>query len=220
MLRGDRADLASRFLLTCHGLRSTKRELATPIFERAFREYGLPRAIRTDNDVPFATAAMQGLWFLNVYWMQRGIAHQRIHPASPQENGAHERMHRTLKRQAIKPVRQTCAAQQRNFDAFRREYNDARPHEALGQQTPTSHYTTSPRPYPSRLPIHEYPGHFVAKTITTAGTFRFGKRIVYLANTLTNQKIVMEETDDGLWQIYFHSVLLATFDERDYIIQS
>ena len=125
-----------------------------------------------------------------------------------------------LKRQAIKPVRQTCTAQQRNFDAFRREYNDERPHEALGQQTPASRYTTSPRPYPARLPVPDYPGHFRVKTITTAGTFRFGKRIVYLANALTNQKIGMEETDDGLWSIYFHAVLLATFDERDDIIQS
>jgi len=214
------ADLASRFLLTCHGLRSTTCELAKPIFERAFREYGLPRAIRTDNGVPFATAAIHGLSFLTVYWMQLGIAHQRIHPASPQENGAHERMHRTLKRQAIKPVRATCTAQQRNVDAFRREYNDERPHEALGQTTPASHDTTSPRPYPSRLPVPEYPGHFRVKTITTAGTFRFGKRIVYLANALTNQRIGMEETDDGLWQLYFHTVLLATFDERDDIIQS
>jgi len=111
-------------------------------------------------------------------------------------------------------------AQQRNVDAFRREYNDERPHEALGQTTPASHYTTSPRPYPSRLPVPEYPGHFLVKTITTAGTFRFGKRLVYLANALTNQRIGMEETDDGLWQLYFHRVLLDTFDERDYIIQS
>ena len=214
------ADLASRFLLTCHGLRSTKCELAKPIFERAFREYGLPRAIRTDNGVPFATAAIHGLSFLNVYWMQLGIAHQRIRPSSPQENGAHERMHRTLKREAIKPVRQTCTAQQRNFDAFRREYNDERPHEALGQTTPASHFTASPRPYPARLPVPEYPRHFLVKTITTAGTFRFGKRLIYLANALTAQRIGMEETADGLWALYFHSVLLATFDERDYIIQS
>jgi putative transposase len=214
------ADLASRFLLTCHGLRSTKCALAKPIFERAFREYGLPRAIRTDNGVPFATAAIHGLSFLNVYWMQLGIVHQRIHPSSPQENGAHERMHRTLKRQAIKPVRQTCTAQQRNFDAFRREYNDERPHESLGQTTPASHYTVSPRPYPVRLPQPEYPGHFRVKRITTGGTFRLGKRLVYLANALTNQQIGLEETDDGVWAIYFHTVLLATLDERDYIIQS
>ena len=200
-------------------MRSTKCELAKPIFERAFREYGLPRAIRTDNGVPFATAAIHGLSFLNVYWMQLGIVHQRIHPASPQENGAHERMHRTLKRQAIKPVRQTCAAQQRNFDAFRREYNDERPHETLGQTTPASHYAVSPRPYPACLPQPTYPGHFLVKRITTGGTFRFGKRLLYLANALTNQQIGLEETDDGVWAIYFHTVLLATLDERDYIIQ-
>ena len=137
-----------------------------------------------------------------------------------QENGAHERIHRTLKQQAIKPVRQTGTAQQPSVDAFRREYNDDRPHEALGQRTPASQYTASPRPYPTRLVTPEYPGHFVVKTITTAGTFRFGKRLIYLANALTNQRIGMEETDDGLWAIYFHTVLLATLDDRDYIMQS
>ena len=90
----------------------------------------------------------------------------------------------------------------------------------LGQRTPTSRYTASPRPYPARLPTPEYPGHFLVKTITTTGTFRFGKRLIYLANALTNQRIGMEETDDELWAIYFHTVLLATLDERDYIIQS
>lgn len=140
------ADLSSRYLLTCHGLLSTNCELAKPIFERAFREYGLPRAIHTDNGVPFATAASHVHSFLNVYWIQLGIVHQRIHPSSPQENGAHERMHRTLKRQAIRPVHHTCAAQQRNFNAFRHEYNEERPHEALGQTTPASHYGASPRP--------------------------------------------------------------------------
>jgi putative transposase len=214
------ADLASRYLLTCHGLLSTKCELAKPIFERVFREHGLPRAIRTDNGVPFATAAIHGLAFLNVYGMQLGIVHQRIRPSSPQENGAHERMHRTLKRQAIKPVRHTCAAQQRNFDAFRHEYNEERPHEALGQTTPSSPYDVSPRPYPSRLLFPEYPGHCLVKTVTTPGTFRFGKRLVYIASALMNQQIGLEETDDGCWSVYFHRVLLATLYERDYIIQS
>ncbi len=194
--------------------------MAKPAFERAFRDYGLPRAIRTDNGVPSATAAIHGLSFLNVDWMLLGIAHQRIHPETPQENGAHERMHLTLQRQAIKPVRQTCAALQRSFDAFRREYNDERRHETLGQTTPASHYAASPRPYPTRLSQPEYPGHFLVKGITTGGTFRFGKRLLFVANALTNQQIGLEETDDGLWSLYFHTVLLATFDERDYIIQS
>lgn len=115
------ADQHTRFLLTCHGLKSVKGEEAWPIFERTFREYGLPRAIRTDNGPPFVTRALCGLSHLNVWWMRLGIQHQRIHPASPQENGAHERMRRTLKREAIRPPKATMRSQQRAFDAFRTE---------------------------------------------------------------------------------------------------
>jgi len=128
-------------------------------------------------------------------------------------------MHRTLKRQAIRPVRRTCAAQQRAFDAFRREYNTVRPHEWLHQDTPASHYAPSPRPYPARLPPLEYPGHFLVKKITTGGTFRFRRKLLHLANALTDQHVGLEETDDGIWAIYFHTVLIATLDERDYIIR-
>jgi putative transposase len=214
------ADQHTRFLLMCRGLLSTQTVTARPVFERTFREFGLPLAIRTDNGVPFATQALHGLSFLNVWWMRLGIVHQRIRPGCPQENGAHERMHRTLKRQAIKPVRASCTAQQRNFDAFRREYNCERPHERLNQQTPASHYRPSPRPYPERLPAPEYPGHFLVKKITTGGTFRFRHRLLYLASPLVNQHIGLEETDDGIWSIYFYATLLATFDEHDYIITS
>ena len=189
------------------------------MFERAFREYGLPRAIRTDNGIPFATQAIHGLSYLNVWWMRLGIAHQRIHPASPQENGAHERMHRTLKRGATKPVQRTCASQQKRFDAFRAEYNTERPHEALGMDTPASRYASSRRAYPSRLPTIDYPLHFLVKKVTDAGTFRFQKRGLYLANSLVDQPIGLEETDDGVWSIYFNTVLIATMDERDYIIR-
>jgi len=213
------ADQHTRFLLTCHGLLSTQTVTARPVFERAFREYGLPNAIRTDNGVPFTTQSIHGLSYLNVWWMRLGIQHQRIRPGKPQENGAHERMHRTLKRQAIKPVRGTCAAQQRNFDAFRHEYNVERPHEWLNQETPASHYTASPRPYSNRPPALEYPGDFVVKKITTGGTFRFRSRLLYLANAMVDQQIGLEETDDGQWNIYFNTVLLATLDERDYIIR-
>jgi putative transposase len=212
------ADQHTRFLLTCRGLLSTQTMTARPIFERTFRTYGLPLAIRTDNGVPFATQAIHRLSYLNVWWMRLGIAHQRIRPGCPQENGAHERMHRTLKRQAIKPVRGSCAAQQRNFDAFQHEYNVERPHERLGQETPASQYGASPRPYPDRLPPLEYPAHFLVKKITTGGTFRFRHRLLYLANAMVDQHIGLEETDDGIWGIHFNTVLLATFDERDYII--
>ena len=213
------ADHHTRFLLACRGVLSTQTVTARPIFERAFHEYGLPVAIRTDNGVPFATQAIHGLSYLNVWWMRLGIVHQRIRPGCPQENGAHERMHRTLKRQAIKPVRHTCAAQQRNFDAFRTEYNVERPHEHLGQETPASRYHRSRRAYPERLPLLEYPGHFLVKKITTGGTFRFRHRLLYLANAMVDQQIGLEETDDGVWAIHFNTVLLATFDERDYIIR-
>ena len=212
------ADQHTRFLLSCRGLLSTQTISARPVFERAFREYGLPRAIRTDNGVPFVTQAIHGLSLLNVWWMRLGILHQRIRPGCPQENGAHERMHRTLKRQAIKPVRATCAAQQRNFNAFQLEYNTERPHEHLRQETPASQYSISPRRYPERLPPLEYPTHFLVKKITTAGTFWFGGRLLYITTALVDQHIGLEETDDGIWAIYFNTILLATFDERDYII--
>jgi len=212
------ADQHTRYLLVCHGLLSTETVTAKPVFERAFRAYGLPIAIRTDNGVPFATQAIHGLSYLNVWWMRLGIVHQRICPGCPQENGAHERMHRTLKRQAVRPVRATCAAQQRNFDAFRREYNTERPHERLGQRTPASRYLASPRPYPERLTPLEYPGHVVVKKVTTGGTFRFQTRLLYLAKAMVDQHIGLEETDDGIWAIHFNTVLLATFDERNYII--
>jgi transposase InsO family protein len=212
------ADQHTRYLLACHGLLSTQTVTAKPIFERAFRTYGLPHAIRSDNGVPFATQAIHGLSYLNVWWMRLGISHQRSRPGCPQDNGAHERMHRTLKRQAIKPVRASCTAQQRNFNAFRHEYNEDRPHERLNQQTPASQYRSSARPYPERLPAPEYPAHFLVKKITTGGTFRFQHRLLYLANAMVDQQIGLEETDDGIWAIHFNRVLLATFDERDYII--
>jgi putative transposase len=213
------ADLHTRYLLCCRGTLSTQTVSAKPIFERTFRAYGLPVAIRTDNGVPFATQAIHGISYLNVWWMRLGIQHQRIRPGCPQENGAHERMHRTLKRQAIKPVRASCTAQQKNFDAFQREYNDERPHERLNQETPASQYQHSARPYPERLPVLEYPAHFLVKKITTGGTFRFRERLLYLANALVDQHIGLEETDDGIWAINLNTVLLATFDERDYIIR-
>jgi transposase InsO family protein len=213
------ADQHTRFLLTCHGLTSVKGAEARPIFERTFREYGLPRAIRTDNGAPFVTRALCGLSFLNVWWMRLGIQHQRIHPASPQENGAHERMHRTLKRGAIRPPRATAGAQQRAFNAFRTLYNEERPHSHHGGTPPGAHYTASPREYPARLPPLEYPGHFVVKRVTDAGTIRFQNQLLFLANALQYYHIGLEEIDDGIWSIYFGSILLARLDERDRIIR-
>ena len=127
-------------------------------------------------------------------------------------------MHRTLKRGAIRPPRANLAAQQRACNAFRREYNEERPHTFLTGQTPATHYRRSPRPYPARLPPQEYLGHFLVKKITTCGTCRFGPRLLYIANALAHHHIGLEETDDGLWSVCFNTVLLATLDERDRIL--
>lgn len=213
------ADLHARFLLDCHGRYSTKTVTAWPVFEAAFREYGLPWVMRSDNGPPFATTSIHGLSKLSVWWMRLGIRHDRITPGTPSENGAHERMHRTLKRRAIRPARATMGAQQRAFNAFRTEFNEERPHESLGMATPASVYTPSPRPYPARLSVPEYPGHFTVKKITTGGTFRFGNRVLYLANALTDELVGLDEVDDGIWHIHFNTVLIATLDERDYIIR-
>ncbi len=208
------ADQHTRYLLECLGLRSTRTMGAQAAFERLFREYGLPRAIRTDNGVPFATTGLHGLSVLSVWWIRLGIQHQRILPAHPQQNGAHERMHKTLKRGAIRPPRQTLAAQQRAFNRFRALYNDERPHQTLGGATPASRYRPSPRPYPDPLPAIEYPGHFTVREITAAGTFRFKERLLYLSTALKHYPVGLEEVTDGVWSVYFCRVLLARIDER------
>ena len=212
------ADQYSRYLLTCKGFLSTAGRGVRRAFERTFATYGLPQAIRTDNGAPFAATGLHGLSRLNVWWMRLGIQHQRIRPASPQENGIHERMHRTLKQSGCQP-RANCAAQQRTFNAFRTEFNHERPHQALANGTPATRYHPSPRPYSATLPPLEYPGHFLVRRISPAGTFRFRGHCLFLAHPLAEQVIGMEEIDTGIWSIYFNTVLLATLDEHDYRIR-
>jgi putative transposase len=213
------ADLHTRYLVACHGLLTTKSVGVETVFDRLFRTHGLPRAIRTDNGVPFATVAIHGLSDLNVWWMRLGIQHQRIQPAHPQQNGAHERMHKTLKGEAIRPPRATLRGQQRAFDRFRDEYNHERPHQALGGRPPGDLYRPSPRPYTGALPPIDYPGHFIVKRVTNAGTFRFKKRVLFIANALIHYPVGLEEIADGIWSIYFCRVLLGRLDERDYLVR-
>jgi transposase InsO family protein len=210
------ADAYSRYLLACAARLSVKQIEAQPVFEALFREYGLPSAIRTDNGAPFATPAFCGLSKLSVWWIKLGIRHQRIEPGRPEQNGAHERMHRTLKAEATRPPERDQAAQQRRFNRFCAEYNQERPHEALGQQVPVSRYDVSSREMPERLPRPEYPGHFEIRRVSRAGTFRFQTRQLFLSDTLLEEDIGLEETDDGIWSIYFFDVLLARLDERDF----
>ena len=140
-------DQRSRFILGCEAMSAISDEAAREACEEIFARYGLPRAIRSDNGVPFASTSLHGLTPLNVWWLRLGIQHQRILPAHPQQNGAHERMHKTLKRAAIRPPRATLAAQQRAFNRFRREYNEERPHPFLRGRTPSALYRTSTRAY-------------------------------------------------------------------------
>src|SRR5687768_8128757 len=212
------ADQHTRYLLGCQGLLSIHGYRVRPVFERLFRTYGLPGAIRTDNGVPFASTGLHGLTQLNVWWMRLGIVHQRIRPARPQENGCHERMHKTLKYEATRPPKRALAAQQRRFATFRAEYNEERPHEALGGKPPSSCYCSSPRPYPQRLPALEYPGHFLVKPVTAAGTFRFKHKLLFIPNALKHHAIGLEEVADGVWSIYLGTVLLGRLDERTSVI--
>lgn len=212
------ADAYSRYLLGCAARLSVKQREARPVFEQLFREQGLPEAIRTDNGAPFATPAFCGLSKLSVWWIKLGIRHDRIEPGRPEQNGSHERMHRTLKAEATRPPAADQQKQQECFDRFCTVYNQERPHEALGMRTPAELYRCSHRPMPERLSEPEYPGHFEVRRVSNAGTFRFKSRQPFLSDTLLQELIGLEETEDGVWSIYFYNVLLCRLDERDFTL--
>ena len=212
------ADQHSRYLLACDALASIRTEESWLVFDRLFRDVGLPRAIRTDNGAPFCSTGIHGLCAMNVWWIRLGIAQQRIAPSHPEQNGAHERMHRTLKAETARPPARTRRGQQRRFQRFRAEYNHQRPHEALGQQPPATVWHPSPRPYPRRLAHPEYPGHHLVRLVSNAGTFRFKAQQLFLSQALKQDYIGLEETADGVWSIYFYDVLLGKLHERDFRI--
>lgn len=210
------ADGYSRYLLGVQGLDSVSESQAWPVYERLFREYGLPQAIRSDNGSPFASAqAVGGLSRLSVRWLKLGIRLERIEPGHPEQNGRHERMHRTLKQDTARPPAANRLAQQERFDQFRRIYNEQRPHEALGQQTPAELYRPSPRPYPSQLPEPEYPGHFEVRSVRPTGEIKWQGELLFLSEALRGERVGLEEYEAGMWSVYFGSVLLARFDERE-----
>lgn len=209
------ADRHSRFLLQCRALPSTAGLGARAWFERTFQEYGLPEGILTDNGPPFGSRAIHRLSRLGVWWLRLGIRLLRIQPGHPEQNGAHERMHRTLKGQTARPPAAGLRTQQRCFDAFVHEYNHERPHEALDFQCPESLYQVSDRPYPSRLPAVEYPGHFEVRKVRHNGEIQWRGQRHFLSETLEGEAVGFEEIDDGLWSVHFTTVLLARFDERE-----
>ncbi len=209
------SDAASRYLLRCQGLgRRTGAELVRPIFEAAFREHGLPVAMRTDNGPPFASVGLGGLSRLSVWWIRLGIRPERIEPGHPEQNGRHERMHRTLAAETTRPAARNRRAQQRVFDRFVREYNEERPHEALGQRPPAEQYRRSVRLYPSRLAEVEYHDDWTTRAVRGAGQMKWRGDDVHISGALVGERIGLEPIDDGVWRIHFGAVVVGEFDER------
>ena len=195
-------DLRSRFVVGLRALPGVGGEATQAQFIRCFEQCGLPGVLRTDNGVPFgAPAALGGLSGLALWLIRLGIRPERIHKGVPQENGAHERMHRTLKAEATRPAAATLAAQQRRFDHWREVFNTERPHEALGQTPPAAHYTPSPRPYPRQLPLLEYPAHVDVRRVDASGVIRWAGRRVFLSHVLAGEYVGAEATGDAEWTI-------------------
>ena len=204
----------SRYLLGCQALYSTAVAGAKPVFTRLFQEYGLPTRIRTDNGVPFATNTLARLSALSAWWVRLGVLPELIEPGKPQQNGRHERMHKTLKAEATRPPAGSLAAQQRRFNLFRTEYNDERPHEALDQQPPASVYERSPRDMPTTLPPLQYPDRFEVRYVSANGGIRWNSDWVNVSTVCAGEYVGLEEIDDGIWTVYFGPLTLGRFHER------
>lgn len=186
----------SRYLIALRATSGTDAVQARAVFERAFSEHGLPEIIRSDNGAPFATASASGLTGLSAWWIRLGIAIERIAPGKPQQNGRHERFHLTLM-ETLRPPATTRTQQQKRFDAFRRDYNDTRPHEALGQKPPASAWTASPRPLPRRIPEPDYTDAAAVRRVRSNGEIRWNGRLVFVSSALAGDFVAIEETDAG-----------------------
>jgi transposase InsO family protein len=204
----------SRFLIRCQAMR---RPLFAPVqreFESAFREYGLPDAIRTDNGAPFSSLAPAGLSRLAVWWIRLGIRPERILPGRPDQNGRHERMHSTLKAETAKPPRSSFSTQQRAFGRFQAEYNDIRPHEALEQAVPSSLYRPSLKSFPKRLPELEYPSHFQVCKAYPNGVISFQSTQWITSSCLRNEWVGLEEVGNDCWKVYCGPLPIGILDLR------
>ena len=204
----------SRYLLGCQGLLSTSVAEAKPVFTRLFKEYGLPKRIRSDNGVPFATTTLARLSMLSAWWVRLGILPDLIEPGKPQQNGRHERMHRTLKAETTRPPAGNRQAQQRKFNRFIQEFNEVRPHEALDMATPSDLYVPSRREMPDRLPGLEYPDRFEVRYVSYNGGIRWNKGWVNVSMTCAGEYVGLEEIDDGVWNVYFGPLKLGRLHER------
>ena len=209
------SDAYSRYLLRCQAVEKTDTERVRAILEAAFREYGLPHAIRTDNGPPFASTALAGLSRLAVWWIKLGIVPERIAAGHPEQNGRHERMHRTLKQEVAMPPAADRRGQQRALQAFRTEYNQVRPHEALQMQTPASVYVPAERQYPARVEEPEYPSTMLVRSVHSHGHFRWQPRHdVFLSEALWGERVGLLPRDDRWYTVYFAQLPIARFDSR------
>jgi transposase InsO family protein len=213
-------DQASRYLLLCEALESTREELAITAFEQLFQERGLPGAIRSDNGVPFASPnGLYGLSKLSVWWLRLGVEIERIKPGRPQQNGRHERMHLTLKKEATRPPGMNSLQQQARFDAFVQEFNGERPHEALQMKTPAELYSASPRPYRG-LPELAYPMHDRDIMVTACGRLCMHRKKINISTVLAGQRLGIKEVDEGIWLVSFMHYDLGYIDLEQKTLQT
>jgi putative transposase len=207
------ADAVSRYVLACKGLDSTSLHRAWPVIERVLREYGLPKAIQSDNGPPFGASGLGRLSTLSVRLMKLGIQPIFIDPGHPEQNGIHERMHRTLKAATTRPPGRNFQDQQNRFDRFVQEYNFERPHEAIGLDRPAHRYRPSPRPYPNRIKPPEYPPHFELRRVSNNGSFKWKSQERFISEALRGELIGLEPVDEALWTVHFYGFQIAKLDE-------
>jgi putative transposase len=208
-------DIFSRYLLRLSATSSTREEEARPLFERAFEEYGLPEAIRSDSGPPFASSGLTGLTALGVWWTRLGIRHERIDAGKPQQNGRHERFHLTLL-EAMRPPAADRAAQEARFAAFTRDYNEERPHQALEDLPPARFYKPSPRKLPKRLPEPDYPAEAALRKVRSNGEIKWGGRLVPISCALVGEPVAVAETESGDWLVRFCNRLIAVIDRKTF----
>jgi len=197
------SDLASRYILGCDAHPAISLDRSLQHFTTLFQTYGLPNRIRTDNGVPFASSALARLSALSVWFIKLGIYPELIEPGKPQQNGVHERMHRTLKQEATIPPAGSLRGQQRKFDGFRREFNEVRPHEALEMRRPAQVYQTSSRVMPRRIGPYDYPSNYMVRRVSRCGTIRVLSKQIFVSQTLNEESVGLEEVDDGVYDLYF-----------------
>jgi putative transposase len=208
------SDLYSRYLLGCDAHLQVSLQLTMQYFTWLFRTYGLPNRIRTDNGVPFASCALARLSHLSAWWIKLGIYPELIEPGKPQQNGIHERMHRTLKQEATIPPASSLRGQQRKFDSFRQDFNTDRPHEALDMACPAEVYRRSVQEMPSHLGTYDYPKHFLVRRVSRCGTIRVLHNQIFVSQVLNEDFVGLEEVEDRLYDLYFCFYLIGRYELR------